>query len=52
MFTRVRDPWSFLGVSLGLVALYLVLVNSTGAAKVLDAGRGFFTGWFKTLQGR
>lgn len=52
MFQKVNGLWSFLGVSLALVALYLVLVNATGAAKVTSSLTGGAAGFFRTLQGR
>lgn len=48
----VNGIWTAVGVMLTLVALYLVLMNATGAKDVLGA---LFTGWqgtLQTLQGR
>lgn len=52
MFTKVNGVWSFLGVGLALVALYLVLINARGAASVTSSVTGGVAGIFRTLQGR
>lgn len=49
---RVNSLLGALGVMLFLIALYLVLRNSTGAARIFTAGGGTLTDIFRTLQGR
>lgn len=49
---KVRSLLGALGVMLFLIALYLVLVNSTGTARVLTSGGGTLNELFRTLQGR
>ena len=43
---------SFLAGALGLIALFLLLAHSTGAARDLTAGFGGLATDFRTLQGR
>lgn len=52
MFTKVNGIWSALGVMLALIALYLLLVNADGAAKVTSSVTGGTAGIFRVLQGR
>lgn len=52
MFTKVRGPWSALGVMLALIALYLLLAYSDGAAKLISQGTGGLAGIFRVLQAR
>jgi len=52
MFTSVRSVYSALGVMLFLIALYLVLVNASGATSIISSGGGSLSSLFKTLQGR
>lgn len=49
---RVNSLLGALGVMLMLIALYLVLVNSTGAGRIISAGGSTLTEIFRTLQGR
>lgn len=52
MFTSIKNLWQLAGVMLALVALYLVLTNSGGTAKVLSAAGGSWNSVLRTLQGR
>lgn len=52
MFTSVRSVYGALGVMLFLIALYLFLVNASGATSIISAGGSAASGIFKTLQGR
>lgn len=52
MFTSIKNVWQLLGVTLALVALYLVLTNSTGFARLIGAATTGWSGVLKTLQGR
>lgn len=52
MFTNIRGLWGFAGVGLALVALYLILVNGTNAAKVITSGGSALSNIYRTLQGR
>lgn len=47
-----RQFLGLIGTSFGLIALYLVLVNWIGAANVINALGGTYTGAVKALQGR
>jgi hypothetical protein len=42
----------FLTLSIGVIALYLVLEHYTGAEKTINSIGGNTAGIFKTLQGR
>ena len=48
----MRDFWKWMFLGLGLVALYLLLVNAGGAANLLSAFGSSLSGVYKTLQGR
>lgn len=52
MFTSVRGFWGAVGVAFALVALYLVLVNSTGATRLISSSASGGSTILKTLQGR
>lgn len=52
MFTNIRNAYGVIGVMLFLIALYLVLVNSRGAARVIDSTTSGSSRLFRTLQGR
>lgn len=52
MFTSIRGVWGFLGVSLALVALYLVLSNGTSASGVISSLSAGTSNFYKTLQAR
>lgn len=49
---KVSGFWSAIGVALGLVALYLILINWGGAQGILGTLFSGLSGTFKTLQGR
>lgn len=49
---RFRNAWGALGAMLGLIALYLVLVNGTNSVRVISAGGRTLREVFETLQGR
>lgn len=52
MFTSVRGFWSAVGVSFALVAIYLLLVNSNGATKIISSSASGGSQILRTLQGR
>jgi hypothetical protein len=52
MFTSIKGVWGFMGVSLALVALYLVLSNGTSAQGVISSLSSGASTFFKTLQAR
>jgi hypothetical protein len=52
MFTSIRGVWGFLGVSLFLVAVYLVLSNGTAAQGVISSTSSGLANLYKTLQAR
>jgi hypothetical protein len=49
---KVRNVFGVVGVMLFLIALYLVLVHSTGAVKLIGATTSGANGLARTLQGR
>ena len=52
MFTSVRGFWGAVGVAFALVALYLVLNNSSGATRLIGASADGGTSILRVLQGR
>jgi hypothetical protein len=52
MFENVNGVWGAVGVSLALIALYLVLAYAASAKDVIGALGGAATNVFKTLQAR
>lgn len=48
----MRQALGLVGTSFGLIALYLILSNAFGAAKVLQALGDFYVGAVRALQGR
>jgi hypothetical protein len=47
-----RQALGLIGTSFGLIALYLVLTNALGAAKVIESLGGTYVGAVRALQGR
>lgn len=52
MFTSIRSAWGALGVMLALIALYLVLNQSEGTARLINSSTSGANKLFRTLQGR
>lgn len=52
MFTNIRSAYGVIGVMLFLIALYLLLTNSRGAARLASSVTGGGNQIFRTLQGR
>lgn len=52
MFTNIRTAYGAIGVMLFLIALYLVLVNSRGAERLISSTTNGGSKLFRTLQGR
>ena len=52
MFGSIRGPYGVIGTMLGLIALYLVLVNSAGARRLIQSSANGTNTIFRTLQGR
>lgn len=49
---KVTGIWSWLGTSLFLVAMYLVLDKGDAASGLIKAGSGGLSEIYKTLQGK
>lgn len=48
----MRQVIGLVGTSFSLIALYLLLVNATGAKQVIGAITDFYTSAVRVLQGR
>lgn len=49
---KVKDLMGALGVSLALIALYLILTRASGVATTVEAVGSSTASIFRTLQGR
>ena len=52
MFFKINSFWTFVGATLMLVAIYLVLTNSKSARLLFATGTKNYAGLLGVLQGR